>query len=171
MKLLKKSDCKYGEDVLSTLADIADAEPKFFKASFSYVIEFVRAFVFDKNVDDSSLKEMAISILISIVERIPALVKKDNEKLKGIILMLFHEMVSIESEIDEDWIKPPEGFKDDHENGEVENDEVHFGMQGVDRLISSIGEKIMLPILGSVVQEMVVQQDWRYKNAAIMALS
>ena len=120
-------------------------------------MEFVRAFVFDKNVDDSSLKEMAISILISIVERIPALVKKDNEKLKGIILMLFHEMVSIESEIDEDWIKPPEGFKDDHENGEVENDEVHFGMQGVDRLISSIGEKVMLPILGSVVQEMVVQ--------------
>jgi len=171
LKLLKQDLSKYGEDVLSTLADIADTEPKFFKASFSYVLEFVMAFVFDKSVDDSSLKEMAISILISIVERIPALVKKDNEKLKGIILMLFHEMVSIDTEIDEDWIKPPEGFKDDHENGEVENDEVHFGMQGVDRLISSIGEKVMLPILGSVVQEMVVQQDWRYKNAAIMALS
>ena len=48
-------------------------------------------------------------------------------------------------------MKPPEGFKDDAENGENDNDEVHFGMQGVDRLISSIGEKIMLPILGNSV--------------------
>ena len=151
MKLLKKSDCKYGEDVLSTLADIADAEPKFFKASFSYLHEFVRVLVYDKNFSDPTLKEIAINILISIVERIPALVKKDKEKLKGMILMLFHEMVSIDSEIDEEWIKPLEGFKEDHENGEVENDEVHFGMQGIDRLISSIGEKVMLPVLGTVV--------------------
>jgi len=25
-------------------------------------------------------------------------------------------------------MKPPEGFKDDAENGENDNDEVHFGM-------------------------------------------
>jgi len=48
-------------------------------------------------------------------------------------------------------MKPAEGFKNDAENGECDNDEVHFGMQGVDRLISSIGEKIMLPILGNSV--------------------
>ena len=53
-------------------------------------------------------------------------------------------------------MRPKEGFKDELENGEVDNDEVHFGMQGIDRLISSIGEKIMLPVLGTVVQEMIL---------------
>jgi len=80
-------------------------------------------------------------------------VKKEKErtKLKDTVNMLFHGMINIESEIEEDWMKPAEGFKNDAENGECDNDEVHFGMQGVDRLISSIGEKIMLPILGNSV--------------------
>ena len=83
LKLLKQDLSKYGEDLLSTLADIADTEPKFFKASFSYLHEFVRVLVYDKNFSDPTLKEIAINILISIVERIPALVKKDKEKLKN----------------------------------------------------------------------------------------
>jgi hypothetical protein len=45
----------------------------------------------------------------------------------------------VDKEIEEEWMCPKEGFKDELENGEVENDEIHFGMQGVDRLISSIG--------------------------------
>jgi hypothetical protein len=37
--------------------------------------------------------------------------------------------------------------------------------------MSSIGEKTMLPVLGSLVTKMMQNQDWRYINAAIMALS
>jgi hypothetical protein len=41
LKLLKKDEDKYGEDVLSTLADIAETEPKFFKTKFDLVYQFV----------------------------------------------------------------------------------------------------------------------------------
>jgi hypothetical protein len=37
MTLIKKDDDKYGDDVLSCFADIADSEPKFFKKDFSIV--------------------------------------------------------------------------------------------------------------------------------------
>lgn len=37
--------------------------------------------------------------------------------------------------------------------------------------MSAIGEKVMLPILGGIVQNMMSHKDWRYQNAAIMALS
>lgn len=37
--------------------------------------------------------------------------------------------------------------------------------------MSAIGEKVMLPILGVLVQKMIANPDWRYLNAAIMALS
>jgi len=85
--------------------------------------------------------------------------------------MVFYGMIQIDKEIDEEWLKPKEGFSDEKENGEVDTDEVSFGIQCVDRLISSIGEKVMLPILGELVQQMMQNNDWRYKNAAIMALS
>jgi HEAT repeat protein len=44
-------------------------------------------------------------------------------------------------------------------------------MSSIDRLIECIGEKDMLPILSGIVQQLFQHQDWRYKYAAIMALS
>jgi hypothetical protein len=75
------------------LADIAEAEPKFFKAKFDLVFQFVHQISNDKDIDDFSLKEIAINFIITIVERVPSLVKKDKEKLKGIVIFLFQQMV------------------------------------------------------------------------------
>jgi hypothetical protein len=44
-------------------------------------------------------------------------------------------------------------------------------MDAVDRLISCVGEQEILPVLWTTVQKMLVHQDWRYKYAAVMALS
>jgi hypothetical protein len=45
-------------------------------------------------------------------------------------------------------------------------------MYTIDRLIVSQGEKIMLPMIGSLVQKtMQNDKDWRYKHAAMMAFS
>ena len=44
-------------------------------------------------------------------------------------------------------------------------------MSSIDRLIESIGEKEMLPILSLLVHQLLQHQDWRYKYASIMALS
>jgi len=85
--------------------------------------------------------------------------------------MIFFNMVQIDDEVDIDWQNPKEGFSEEHENGEVDTDEISFGIQSVDRLMSAIGEKVMLPILGTLVQKMFANPDWRYINAAIMALS
>ena len=97
---------------------------------------------------------MGVNFIITIIERVPSIIKKhdkDRSLIKDVVSLLFFGMVNIDKEIDDDWKRPEEGFKDDDENGETDSDEVHFGMQGVDRLISSIGEKIMLPILGNSV--------------------
>lgn len=55
--------------------------------------------------------------------------------------------------MDSNWQNPKEGFSEEHENGEVDTDEISFGIQSVDRLMSAIGEKVMLPILGTLVQK------------------
>lgn len=59
--------------------------------------------------------------------------------------LIFKLMIDIDEDIDESWLKPKEGFKAEEE--EEEEDSVHFGKTCVDRLVSAIGEEIMLPLL------------------------
>ena len=82
---------------------------------------------------------------MTVVERLPSVVKKDIETLKALLDLIFKLMIDIDEEVDESWMKPKEGFKPDEE--EEEEDSVHFGKTCVDRLVSSIGEEIMLPLL------------------------
>jgi hypothetical protein len=64
--------------------------------------------------------------------------------------MIFLHMIEIEKEIDDSWIKPAEGFNEDYEE-DSDLEVVRFGMNGIDRLISSIGEKVLLPSLSLLV--------------------
>jgi hypothetical protein len=97
-------------------------------------------------------------------------VKKDLETLKAILDLIFKLMIDIDEDIDESWMRPKEGFRADEE--EEEEDAVHFGKTCVDRLVSSIGDEIMLPLLSTLVTATLANDsDWRYKNAGLMALS
>ena len=44
-------------------------------------------------------------------------------------------------------------------------------MGATDRLIASVGEEELLPVLSGTIQQMLQQNDWRYKYTAVMALS
>lgn len=60
--------------------------------------------------------------------------------------MIFLQMVEIDDTIEESWSFPPEGYNDDiEEDSDLEM--VRFGMSAVDRLISAIGQKVLLPVL------------------------
>lgn len=79
-------------------------------------------------------------------------------------------MIDIDSEIEESWMSPKEGFKAEEE--EEDEDSVHFGKGCVDRLVSSVGEDVILPLLSTLVQNTISNTtDWRYKNAGLMAFS
>jgi len=60
--------------------------------------------------------------------------------------MIFLHMVEIDTDITDEWKQPPEGYNDDIEE-DADLEVVRFGMSAVDRLISAIGEKVMLPVL------------------------
>lgn len=84
--------------------------------------------------------------------------------------MIFYHMIQISEDISDSWKQPPEGFNDDIEQDD-DCETIRFGMSSIDRLIESLGEKEMLPILSSLVQQLFQHQDWRYKYSAVMALS
>ena len=62
---------------------------------------------------------------------------------------IFSLMVDIDDEIEEEWMVPKEGFQADDDNDEEDN--VNFGKTCVDRLVGSIGDDIMLPLVANMV--------------------
>lgn len=91
------------EDSLTHISDISEGEPKFFKKHFNYLYEAVVAISFNKDIEDQGIKKMALEIIVSVVERIPSLVKKNKEILSKIIEMIFFQMIQIEDNISEEW--------------------------------------------------------------------
>jgi hypothetical protein len=84
--------------------------------------------------------------------------------------LIFKLMIDIDPDIDDSWLVPKEGFKSEEE--EEEDDAVHFGKTCVDRIVSSVGEDVILPLLSTLVQNTIANTtDWRYKNAGLMAFS
>jgi importin-5 len=118
---------------------------------------------------NGQIRQLPIEFYVTVIERIPSIVKKDTELLKMIIELIFRLMIDIDTEIEEDWLRPKEGFKD---NEEDEEDNVNFGKGCIDKIISAVGDEICLPLLSIIVNNTLSNDsDWRYKNAAIMAFS
>lgn len=105
-----------------------------------------------------------------MAERIPKLFRDNNEYIKELLQILFYHMIEIDGNVTKLWEIPEEGFSSDLES-DSDYEAVLFGITSIDKLIASIGEKYVLPILSILVQTMMEKSDWRCKHAGIMALS
>ena len=115
-------------------------------------------------------KKIVTETLLAMAERIPSLYRDNPEYVKELLQILFYHMVDIEEKIEPSWERPREGFNyDDMSDSDYEA--VLFGMNSIDKMIGSIGEKHVLPTLSLLVQTMMEKNDWRCKHAGIMALS
>lgn len=116
------------------------------------------------------IRQQPVEFEVTVVERIPSIVKKDTQLLQDLIELIFQLMIDIDADIDSAWLTPKEGFRADEE--EEDEDNVNFGKSCIDRLVSSVGEEKMMPLLGQIVSNTIGNEnDWRYKNAALMAFS
>lgn len=170
LKAMQTDDETVLEDALVEFNEMAEIEPKFFRKNFKELFIAFSDIVKKQDYTNPTIRHQPIEFFVTVVERIPNVVKKDIEVLKALLDLIFKLMIDIDEDIEESWMKPKEGFKADEE--EEEEDAVHFGKTCVDRLVSSIGDEIMLPLLSTLVQNTIANDsDWRYKNAGLMALS
>lgn len=157
------------EDALVEFNELAEIEPIFFKPYFADVYSALKPIIAYADFANPNLRQQPLEFVITLVERKPSFVQKNNDLLKDILESVFKLMIEIDSEIDQEWMRPKEGFTQD---GDEEEDHVSFGKNCVDRLVSSIGDGIMLPLIGTLVMNTISNDtDWRYKNAGIMAFS
>ena len=158
------------EDALVEFNELAEVEPSFFKPNFKDIYEALKPVVANKEFANNSIRHQPLEFFCTIVERQPSLVKKDEALLRDLLEQVFHLMIDIDEDIDQSWLVPKEGYVDGGEDEEEDN--VSFGKGLVDRLVAGIGDVIMLPLIGTLVQNTIANDsDWRYKHAGIMAFS
>ena len=98
-----------------------------------------------------NVRQQPVEFYVTVVERVPSIVKKDQDLLRQLIETIFKLMVDIEAEIEESWMRPKEGFNDAG-GGDEGEDNVNFGKSCIDKIISAVGEEKCLPLLSSLVE-------------------
>ena len=167
-KGLEEDDETVIEDAMIEFNDLVELEPGFFKPTFAQLYQTFKPIIGKSDFCNATLRQLPLEFAVSMIERKPSLVKKDIILLKDILEQTFQLMIDIDQDIDESWMKPKEGFVGEDED----EDNVSFGKTQIDRLIATIGDEIMLPLIGELVQNTVANDDdWRYKHAGIMAFS
>jgi len=163
------ADDSQATDVMNVLADISETEPRYLKKHFENLLKAMSSIRNTTDVD-VGLKDQAIEVIVTISERYPEMIKKNTNYLNQILELIFTHMIGIDSEILPEWANPPDGF---NEENEEEDDQkiIKFCMNCIDRLISHVGSQIMLKHLSDCVAKMLSTDDWKMKNAALMALS
>lgn len=158
------------QEALIELNEIAEVEPKFFRKYFKELFDSLECVVVKNDYVNLAIRHQPIELAVTIVDRIPSVLKKNEDYLKKLLDYIFKLMIDIDSDIDAQWLTPKEGYRvaDD----DTDDDSVYFGKQCIDRLVGSLGEERMLPLLATLVQNVIQnEEDWRFKNAALMAFS
>jgi len=156
-------------EVMNVLADISETEPRYLKRHFHELLKTMTMIRNSRDID-GGLKDQAIEVIVTISERYPEMLKKNEELLNSILELIFTHMVEIDDQILDEWANPPDGFNEDNEE-EDDQKIIKFGMNCIDRLIAHVGSTIMLKHLSDCVAKMLISDDWKMKNAALMALS
>jgi len=156
------------EDALVEFNELAEIEPQFFRNDFSAIYAAFKPIVAYKDFANNSIRHQPLEFVVTMIERKPSLIKKDEALAKDVLESIFQLMIDIDTDIDADWMRPKEGFAGEEE----EEDNVNFGKTAVDRLIAGVGDAHMLPLIATLVQNTIANDtDWRYKHAGIMAFS
>jgi len=170
IKALSLDDETVLDDSFVEFIELAEIEPKFFSRNFKDLFELFLPIVGKNDFSKPSIRHQPVEFFVTLIENSPNTAKKDSVTFKALLDAIFKLMIDIDQEIDKSWLRPKEGFR--VEEDEENDDSVAFGKTCVDRLVSSVGEEITLPLLSQLVQNVLMNtEDWRYKNAGLMALS
>ena len=161
-----------GSTALETLTELVQSEPKIFKQSFANCIELASHFCGKVDLD-VGVKSLVLEFAVSLAERIPRQVQKDVKLGTSLMQLIFAMMVQVDSEVEDSWKVPEEGFcEKEEEEGGINIDYAKVGRKLVSRLIDSVGDTYLLtPCLQSVHQAVFNNSDWRLVYAGLMTLS
>lgn len=164
-RLLDNGKEAYLASVLEALIDLVDTAPKLFKDMFPTIIEFCSAVVNNKELE-SSARLSALELLTAFSESSPKMCKATPAYTQAIVYLTLNLMTEVCPDDDEaaEWNNADNTDDDDEE---VEYDSAR---QSLDRVALKLGGEIAGGLF-QLISQMMASDDWRQRQAALMALS
>lgn len=153
---------KDDESILKSFIDLCESSPKFLRPQMDSITKLCLEVFSNVEVDD--VRHMALEALITLCEVGPGMMKKELRTYIGPLVQLILKMMT-EVEEDPTWSFADEIVDEDNENNNV------IAESSIDRLACGLGGKIVLPHVISNIPAMLSNSDWRYRHAALMAIS
>lgn len=147
---------------LQSFVELAEAEPLFLRQHVRLIIQTMVQICGNTQLDDEP-RRLAIEVVTELTEKRPHMMRKLPEFAPVVLPVVFGLMVEIED--DDDWSNT-----DDIED-DVEESNAIVGEQVLDRLACALGGKTLLPVAFQHIMQMLQNQDWKYRHAALMAIS
>jgi importin-5 len=158
---LSRGEVVDATNIMEYLVDIADVHPIFFRGSLDSISETMLAIANSQSVDFST-RSMAIEVLITICEKSPALARKCQVLMNGILPTAMTFMLELDLD-DDEW-------KMEKYSDEQPDDSCLVGEEAIERLATGLGGKIVIPRVSALIQQYASSMDFRFRRAAVAAL-
>ncbi|CAG5078833.1 Similar to Ipo5: Importin-5 (Mus musculus) [Cotesia congregata] len=151
------------EALLKVLIDLAETTPKFLRNQLETIMEMCMKIFSNKDMGDS-WRQLSLEVLVTLSETAPAMVRKVGGKYIVALVPLVLEMMT-DLEDDDEWSFSDEIIEEDNDCNNV------VAESALDRLSCGLGGKTMLPQIVDNIPRMLSNSDWKYRHAALMAIS
>jgi len=122
-----------------------------------------------KDYLDEKIRDIGFEVIVKLSERVPNLLKKDQEKLAHFIETIYKYALEFDKEITEDWETPK---NDDYIDEEIVDDEkLSAAFSFLSRLVETIPEESLLELQKIIVKLLEVDGDYGFKYIALFSIS
>ncbi|XP_058802795.1 importin-5 [Phymastichus coffea] len=149
--------------LLKVLIDLAESTPKFLRSQLEPIMEMCMKVFSNEDMEDS-WRQLALEVIVTLAETAPAMVRKVGGKYIAALVPLVLKMMT-DLENDEEWSFSDEIIEEDNDSNNV------VAESALDRLACGLGGKTILPQIVQNIPSMLSSTDWKYRHAALMAVS
>ncbi|KAI4504097.1 hypothetical protein M0802_000568 [Mischocyttarus mexicanus] len=160
---LQSVEKQVDDALLKVLIDLAESTPKFLRHQLENIMEMCMKIFSNEEMEDS-WRQLALEVLVTLSETAPAMVRKVGGKYIAALVPLVLKMMT-DLEEDEKWSFSDEIIEEDNDSNNV------VAESALDRLACGLGGKTMLPLIVQNIPSMLSNTDWKYRHAALMAIS
>merc|ERR1719195_864330 len=162
-QLLQEDDMDSAQTIIQIFVDIAHDEPKFFAACINDLCPVMEKVGMSDSVDEDT-RQLALELLLTIVEKHPPLVRKNQMFVETVIKLGLQLMLVLED------IDQPE-WNSEYDHNVDDSPCFDAGQVSLCRLAEEISTKKFLPILLPKIEQLLSNNNWVCKHAGLVAIA
>lgn len=151
------------DDLLKAFIDLCESSSKFIRHQLSSVIQLCLKTLGNNDVDDDT-KHLVLEVIVILCQSNGPMMRKASQSF---ITAVVNHCLMMMTDLDEE----PEWSCIDAAVETEEDSNAVVGETSLDRIACALGGKIVLPHVTKAVPSMLSNPDWRYRHAALMAIS